>query len=678
MADSSKLDLTLEIFHGGKRLAKKTFREESVTIGSGSNAVLTIKAKGVAELHAVINVEADGSVKLVDLGAGSVTMDGEPVTNADLQSGDSFNIGKIKFVVSYDAVVTGFDEEESTNVGAQPAPAEEPEATDPGPASEPVAASPPPLAAPKASAKAPAAEKAPMTAAQAAPSDEDPLATPDDIMDLVMRSGTSKSSLGLDTKRDDVLEVNQMWDNVLLDTKHFRPEHGNVTIGSAVGWHWNFLGVDMGWVAPPLNIVLRYTPPMWSEVTSDWRNHFYAPDTALPGGFEHSLFTVDEEGKHVAHVSASWDGFADLGEKRLSFDDLVSEGKAKKNGDSYEITMSEGLRLMVDVDGVIFFSHLTKPSKRVITRIGDDVDYPFLAVMSVVGAIGLLFGLVMYLMPPSAQNEVVEIPDRFVDLLVEKPEEEEKEKKKPSGNPDAGEGAKAKREEGKTGKKDAKEKQAKGSKKEINKRQQDKQIAENAGVLGALRDGAELDGIFGSSGLNSDITGGIGGLIGAKGTQIGSGGLGSRGSGLGGGGTAEGLGGLGTKGMGSGASGYGKGGGHFGAKGEGGIGTVGGDPIIMGALDRSLIDEVIKRHMNQIRYCYQRELAKNPNLGGKIVIKFVIAKDGTVSKADKKTSTMNNAAVESCIETRFRRMEFPEPKGGGIVIVSYPFLFAPG
>jgi len=199
-----------------------------------------------------------------------------------------------------------------------------------------------------------------------------------------------------------------------------------------------------------------------------------------------------------------------------------------------------------------------------------------------------------------------------------------------------------------------------------------------AGVLGALRDGSELDGVFGSSNLNSDLTGGIGGLIGAKGTQIGSGGLGSRGSGLGGGGTAEGLGGLGTKGRGSGSSGYGSGGGSFGQKGEGGIGTIGGDPIILGALDKSLIDAVIKRHMNQIRYCYQRELTKNPNLGGKITVKFVIAKDGSVSKASIKSSTMNNSAVEGCITGRFMRFQFPEPRGGGIVIVSYPFIFSPG
>jgi hypothetical protein len=202
------------------------------------------------------------------------------------------------------------------------------------------------------------------------------------------------------------------------------------------------------------------------------------------------------------------------------------------------------------------------------------------------------------------------------------------------------------------------------SQKELRARELDRQLAENAGVLGAVAD----------SELNQLVGEGIGGLIGASG-------LGMRGVGLGGGGTGEGfggLGGLGTKGMGSGASGYGSGGGNFGARGEGGLGVMGSDPIILGALDRSLVDAVIKRHMNQIRYCYQRELQKNPALSGKVVTKFTIAKDGTVSQASTKSTTMGNSPVEKCIVSRFMRMQFPEPKGGGIVIVSYPFLFAPG
>jgi hypothetical protein len=117
--------------------------------------------------------------------------------------------------------------------------------------------------------------------------------------------------------------------------------------------------------------------------------------------------------------------------------------------------------------------------------------------------------------------------------------------------------------------------------------------------------------------------------------------------------------------------------GNFGKKGEGGVATM-SEPIILGNLDRSLIDEVIQRHMNQIRYCYQRELTRNNTLAGKITIKLTIAKDGTVASARTKSTSMNDAALESCIEGRFMKMQFPKPKNGGIVIVAYPFLFSPG
>ncbi len=166
------------------------------------------------------------------------------------------------------------------------------------------------------------------------------------------------------------------------------------------------------------------------------------------------------------------------------------------------------------------------------------------------------------------------------------------------------------------------------------------------------------------------------GLIAAGGPRGGS--FGAFGTGLGGGGTAEGLGGLGALGLGSGASGYGAGGGTFGAKGEGGLGAVGGDPIVLGALDRSVVDAVVKRHLNQIRYCYQRELTRVPGLAGSVTVKFTIAADGTVSAAAIKSSTLGNAAVEQCIVGRFSRMVFDSPHGGSIVIVSYPFTFAPG
>jgi len=70
------------------------------------------------------------------------------------------------------------------------------------------------------------------------------------------------------------------------------------------------------------------------------------------------------------------------------------------------------------------------------------------------------------------------------------------------------------------------------------KRKVDKEVAEDAGVLGAFKQDPSLASTYGTSELASGLEGGIGGLQGAKGTQIGAGGLGARGSGLGSGGTA--------------------------------------------------------------------------------------------------------------------------------------------
>ncbi len=123
-------------------------------------------------------------------------------------------------------------------------------------------------------------------------------------------------------------------------------------------------------------------------------------------------------------------------------------------------------------------------------------------------------------------------------------------------------------------------------------------------------------------------------------------------------------------------SGYGSG---YSSQTSGGTpGMATGDPIVLGAVDRSAIEKEIKKHLAQIRYCYQKELNKNPALYGKIVIKFVIAKDGSVSSAKVNTTTMNNPIVENCICQRFMRFQFPEPRGGGIAIVSYPFVFKSG
>jgi Ca-activated chloride channel family protein len=140
-------------------------------------------------------------------------------------------------------------------------------------------------------------------------------------------------------------------------------------------------------------------------------------------------------------------------------------------------------------------------------------------------------------------------------------------------------------------------------------------------------------------------------------------------------GDAGGIGGLGTRGSGLADSGYGRGSGFYGEKGGPGRSVGAGDPVILGALDKSAIDRVVRQHLASIRYCYEKELTNSPALFGKIVIRFTIGADGSVSAAELTSTTMASEAVEGCVVERFLRMRFPAPQGGGIVIVSYPFVF---
>ena len=96
---------------------------------------------------------------------------------------------------------------------------------------------------------------------------------------------------------------------------------------------------------------------------------------------------------------------------------------------------------------------------------------------------------------------------------------------------------------------------------------------------------------------------------------------------------------------------------------------------IEGGLDRDAIAEVIKRNLGQIRYCYERQLSSNPDLYGKVLVKFTIGAAGDVSSQKIDNSTLKSDMVEGCILRRMAGWKFPLPKGGTQVRVSYPFLF---
>lgn len=449
----------------------------------------------------------------------------------------------------------------------------------------------------------------------------------------------------------DRIEVHQVWGDLLLDVKQV-PIDQPVSLGSTPAWRWQLLGVDLGRIPAFAARALPWILPVWSDVTPDTQSDFGVPNLDLPGGMEWELV---RDG--AVRVGPGWGGFVDHAGARRAFGEVP--GVETRSDGSLSFPLHPGSRVVVEVAGQVFHLRRAESARRAVARFGVDPGLVGLG-----GLVAALFAGVFAAIPPSVSStSTLENPE-LIEYLAELPPPPPT---KPAKSVEAG--SKAKKAEGRSGKKDAPRKEAKGNRIELRKQELDRTVAEQSGLLAASGAAANL---MGASGLSDALRAGVGNLIGAHGSRIGTGGLGERGPGFGSGGDAEGLG-MTLSGAGTGDRDVG-----IGPKTDGNIDLHSKEVVLVGNLDKSLIDEVIKRHLSQIRYCYQRELTRNPALGGKMVVKFTIAGDGSVSSAGTRSSSIGNAAVEQCVAGRFLRMTFPAPRGGGLAIVSYPFLFSPG
>jgi TonB family protein len=83
----------------------------------------------------------------------------------------------------------------------------------------------------------------------------------------------------------------------------------------------------------------------------------------------------------------------------------------------------------------------------------------------------------------------------------------------------------------------------------------------------------------------------------------------------------------------------------------------------------------VHRHLNEVRYCYERALVAKPELTGRVVTSFTIAVNGRVLGASVTDSSLREQDVESCIAQAVRRWEFPSTQQ--MANVSYPFVLTP-
>ncbi|WP_434348315.1 adventurous gliding motility protein GltG [Myxococcus virescens] len=631
--------LTLKVFKGDSLVASKDYERDIIKIGRLSSAHLCLEDEKVSRIHSVIEVASDGTMSIIDMGSVEGTyVNGKRVTKGLLSFGDEIRVGGTTIRLENPAAVA------AVNLAAAAASSEvvtekNPVIAAPAPAEGLAQAA---VAAPAAGAIDPsfAATQQNPVAAPVAPAPAPVEAAPEEAAPRVRRVRRTKSSGPLG------VGLRFAWGDQRVGEFFLAPgRKGAFVVGSAAGV--DFVMGDA-----------RLGAPTFDVVRSDGQS-----------------FTIRFTAKMKGELTRKGE--------TLDLKAVIESGKASHEGEAYSLTLDAEDFIWVDLGGVTLEVAFQPVPKRVVVPLGESMDYTALNIFLVLFFIATAFVITAMNRTVAGDEYADELSAdnaRIAKLIIKPPEaqknkflerlNQQKEQKK-SGEM----AAKKSGDEGQMGKKDApKTNNRTAPKGDPNKK--DEARALTAKIFGGGKGGIST--VFGKSGLGGDLKSAMGNMFGAKaGNSGGFGGMGLRGTSGGGGGTGDtiGIGGIGTKGRGGGTGTYGSGVGVLGGKQSVDVGITSSDPEVMGSLDKELIRQVIHRNRGQIRYCFESLLNRFPKLGGKVAVKFVIAGNGSVASSSVAQSTAANAELETCVAGRVRTWKFPEPKGGGVVVVTYPFIF---
>ena len=373
-----------------------------------------------------------------------------------------------------------------------------------------------------------------------------------------------------------------------------------------------------------------------------------------------------------------------------------------------QLPLPPGAKARVQLGDIVFQVAAVNAGKPIAHGLASGVDWNVMAYFGLsLLSVGGLVAAMAFFVPPlglsddeGIDQDQLYLIQQYLDAAAEKElEEEETEQVSDSDadNKEGGTGTRAKGEEGSMGKETSKE---------TNKRyavqgpqdNQDPHIARQAalreamefGMIGLLNTGAAGDpnaptAPWGrDTSLGTDEVSAMGNMWGDEiGDAFGSGGLGLSGIGEGGGGRGEGigLGNIGTMGHGAGTGtgqGFGSGHGRLGGSHRTKAPQVRmGATQVSGRLPPEVIRRIVRQNYGRFRLCYEQGLGKNPNLTGRVGVRFVIGRDGAVSNVSNGGSDLPDSNVVNCVVKAFYGLSFPKPEGG-IVTVTYPIMLEPG
>jgi pSer/pThr/pTyr-binding forkhead associated (FHA) protein len=713
--------ITFHIFdRSGQHLRSETLTQDVIKIGKLDSSHLKLDDDGVSRMHSVVEVSASGEVFVIDLGSATGTIvNGQRVSKMQVNPGDQLQFGSL--TVQLDFGDEPQEEEEPAAQYAQPQYAQPQYASQAEPSTvlgyappqqgafqQPAAGRPiqsrtatmlqgqgqNPFAAPPQSTAnpfgAPAAGAGGFAASQQSYAQQPHSSAPQPYYDHDQYAH-EESQEGSD---------NVMY-QLIPQTPPINPsdvDSGESAVEVVILWgELSILHVEH--LSPPRSYYVGEATDSKGKPATDFLIGRESIGTdRLP--------IVVESGSSVAVViPPGATGDITVGNEVISIEELAAQGQLQAAGElagARQYPLPPGATARIQYRGFTFVVKPMSAARKV--GVGDsnrlDLKGYIWTAASMAFHIGLL--LLFYFLPPRSSSlslDLLNADSRLVKYLIEPPETVEEETpewlQENKEDDEGGKGKRHKDEEGQMGKKDEKKTKNKFGIEgpESNEdphmaREEAKEQAMNAGIIGILKASV---GAWNSptspygrdSALGSDPMSALGALMGDQiGGNFGFGGLGLRGTGRGGGGTGEGtigLGNVGTIGHGAGGgtgSGYGSGAGGFRGRDAKVPRIRSGQADVHGSLSKEVIRRIIGRHINEVRFCYEQELNSRPDLQGRVAVKFIISPTGAVQTAAVDSSDLGNPKAEQCIAQSVRRWTFPAPEGGGIVVVTYPFVLS--
>jgi hypothetical protein len=82
-----------------------------------------------------------------------------------------------------------------------------------------------------------------------------------------------------------------------------------------------------------------------------------------------------------------------------------------------------------------------------------------------------------------------------------------------------------------------------------------------------------------------------------------------------------------------------------------------------GRLPPEVIQEIVRSNYGAFRSCYEEGLGRTRTLAGRVDVRFVIERDGSVGKAIISDNTLPDCKVSECVRSKYPTFKFPAPDG---------------